>query len=732
MSTQGSQEPATQVVVIIDDIATNRAIFSRLSASIHAGIQVQAFDQPAHAIAWLNDHDADLILVDYKMPDMDGSEFVRRFRAHRRGREVPVVVITAYDDRDFRLAALDSGATDFLHSPVDHSEFKTRIRNLLKLSLHQKQIEVRAQALEEELKESERSRDRVLRDSRERLAQVIDTVPAIISAADREGSCIFASATMMTMAGLDPRQSNQDMPALFGEAYSAHHRALDQLVFESGQSLPEIEEAVVDRTGAELTLVTTKSPLRDGSGEVTGVLTTSMDITARKRAEARLAYLAHHDHLTGLPNRTLLLESLKAELALGRTAHGRFALLFIDLDRFKSINDGLGHHFGDRLLRAVADRLRGAMHHGDIVARLGGDEFALLRRGIGGPEDAAQEARKIIGLLDRAFMVGGRTVVVNASIGIALFPDHGGDEDQLLQNADLAMYRAKVSGRRGYQFFQEDMRIQAQSSIRVQSELRRAISGNQFVLHYQPQIDLATGQMIGVEALLRWQRPDHGLLHPASFMAVAEESGLIMPISEWVLTEACRQAVAWMRGPVPSIRVAVNVASMQLQRGNLSELVKTILDRTGMPPNRLELELTESILLEHAQAARSEFDSLRQIGVRLAIDDFGTGHSSLAHLRDLPVDRLKIDQTFIGGLKTAGARDAAIVRAVVNIGRELDIEILAEGVETVDQVRQLRADGCSLVQGFYFSRPLNAADLEAFCDHRAAALPQGVQIPIAV
>jgi diguanylate cyclase (GGDEF)-like protein/PAS domain S-box-containing protein len=728
----GIATAVTQVVVIIDDIATNRAIFSRLSASIRPGVKVQAFEQPSDAIDWLEDHDADLILVDYKMPDMDGSEFIRRFRAHPRTREVPVVVITAYDDRDFRLAALEAGATDFLHSPVDHSEFKTRIRNLLKLSLHQKQIEVRAQELEEELKESQLSRDRVLRDSRERLAQVIDTVPAIISAADRQGRCIFASAYMMSMAGLDPRQPNQDMPSLFGDDYTAHHRALDQLVFDSGQALPEIEESVIDRSGAELTLVTTKAPLRDGSGEVTGVLTTSMDITARKRAEARLAYLAHHDHLTGLPNRALLLESLKAELAFGRTSPSVFALLFIDLDRFKSINDGLGHHFGDRLLRAVADRLRGAMRSGDIVARLGGDEFALLRSGIAGEEDAAAEARKIIGLLDRPFMVGGRTVVVNASIGIAMYPADGQDEDELLQNADLAMYRAKVTGRRGYQFFQQDMRTRAQSSIRVQSDLRRAISGNQFVLHYQPQIDLVSGKIVGVEALLRWQRPDQGLLHPSAFMPVAEESGLIIPISEWVLAEACRQGMAWMNGAAPAMRIGVNIASMQLQRGNFSSLIRGALDRSGLPADRLELELTETILLEHAQAARSEFDILRQIGVRLAIDDFGTGQSSLAHLRDLPVDRLKIDQSFIGGMKITGSRDGAIVRAVVNIGRELGIEVLAEGVETADQVRQLREDGCSLVQGYYFSRPISAEDFEALCQRGISKLHQDLPIPIAV
>jgi EAL domain-containing protein (putative c-di-GMP-specific phosphodiesterase class I) len=259
------------------------------------------------------------------------------------------------------------------------------------------------------------------------------------------------------------------------------------------------------------------------------------------------------------------------------------------------------------------------------------------------------------------------------------------------------------------------MRLKAKSSIGLQSDLRRAIARQQFVLHYQPQVDLLTGEIIGVEALVRWQRPDHGLLPPAAFMAVAEESGLILPINEWVLAEACRQAVLWIDGPMPNLRIAVNIASLQLQRENLSSLVLTVLEQTGLPPHLLELELTETILLEHAQAARDDLDTLRKRGVRLAIDDFGTGHSSLAHLRDMPVDRLKIDRSFIEGLALPGSNDAAIVRAVVNMGRELDIEVLAEGVETVEQVRHLQAEGCRQAQGFFYSRPLAAAEFEASC-----------------
>ncbi len=723
-------ETETQVIMIIDDIATNRAIFSRMSASIHSGIVVKVFEKPQDAFLWLDENEVDLIIVDYKMPEMDGAQFVHRFRSHPHGMDTPVVVITAYDDREFRLAALEAGATDFLHSPVDHSEFKTRIRNLLKLSQHQKTIAVRAHALEAELKESQLSRDQVLRDSRERLAQVIDTIPAIISANDRDGRCIFASAYLITLAGLDPGQPNQEIPALFGEQHRAYHRSLDQRVFESGRSLPEIEEEVVDRNGAELTFITTKSPLRASNGDIIGVLTTSMDITARKQAESRLAYLAHHDHLTGLPNRALLHARLQAELDLGHNSDCGFALHFIDLDRFKSINDGLGHYFGDRLLRAVADRLRQSVREGDVVARLGGDEFAVLQRGIRNPEDAEAVARNINAVLDQPFQVGARTVAVNASIGISVHPKDGHDADELLQNADLAMYRAKVGGRRGHRFFYEDMRAQAQSSISIQSDLRRAIAEQQFTLHYQPQINLRTGTITGVEALLRWMHPDHGLMPPAAFLSVAEESGLILPINEWVLREACRQAARWSRSAMPATRVAVNLAPMQFQREKLCNLVLSALEEAGLPPQLLELELTETILLEHALAARSDLEDLRRHGVRFAIDDFGTGHSSLAHLRSVPVDRLKIDQSFVWGLGATGTNDTAIIRAIVGMGREMEIEVLAEGVETVEQARLLQAEGCDLIQGYYFSKPLKPEDFEALCSNKTQPSHTGRQVSL--
>jgi len=603
-------------IVVVDDRVTNRAIFSRLAGSIRDGAAVQAFSDPAAVLDWMLTNTPDLIVTDFKMPSMDGAEFIRRLRALPTGAFVPVVVITAYEDREYRLQALDAGATDFLQSPVDHQEFITRGRNLLNLGQQQKLIRIRAIDLERELQQSELSRASAIRESRTRLLQVIDTIPAAISAADATGRRVFVNQYAESL-----------LP--FGDAPPPD--PTDRQVFRDGQPALAYEEEMVDRHGQARTFLTSKFPLYGDDGAVMTVLTTSFDISERKRGEQTLRYLAHHDTLTGLPNRLVLQTVLEA--ALQRTTSGGigFALHFLDLDRFKTINDGFGHEHGDGLLREIARRLSGVIGTEDVVARLGGDEFAIVQADVVAPADAQRFAERLLAVVSEPMEIEQHTVSVGASIGITLAPHDAGTAEQLLKNADLAMYRAKWEGRNCQRFFSAEMQTLARASVLLEIDLRQSVPRNEFELHYQPQVDLRTGTVVGAEALVRWRRPGSGLVMPLAFLPLAEDTGLIVPINRWVLREVCRQAAAWAAAGTP-LRVAVNVSSATFKAESVRDLVTQTLDETGLDPHLLELELTESTLLENQREVASDLHGLQRLGVRIAIDDFGTGYSSLAYL----------------------------------------------------------------------------------------------------
>jgi diguanylate cyclase (GGDEF)-like protein/PAS domain S-box-containing protein len=696
------------VIVILDDRATNRKIFAKLAASIEAGAEVHSFGDPREALTWLETHTPDLVITDFKMPSMDGAEFIGRFRERPQLAEVPVIVITVYEERDFRLRALQAGATDFLHSPVDHQEFITRARNLLKMRHQQMLLASRAVSLERKLEHSEEA----LRSSSERLAQVIDTVPAMISAADPDGRFLFVNAHQATLGGLDPTEVvGKDVSEIFGREHGARSRALDRKVFKSGDALPSYEEPIVDRAGKKRVFLTTKSPLRDHNNAVIGVLTSSLDITEHKRAEDHLLHMAHHDSLTGLPNRTLLADRLRREFVLARRGDRPFAVHQINLDAFKDVNDALGHTIGDNFLKGVGERLQTLIGSGDTVARVGGDEFAVLQTNAT-HEEAQQLAQLILETVAEPFEFVDERVEVNASVGVAVHPRDGSDAQEILKNASLAMYQAKGDGGNQFRFYAADMHSRAREALALDSRLREAIAQNQFVLHFQPQIDLRTRTIIGAEALVRWQAPDRGLVSPGEFLPRAEKTGLILPINEWVLREACREATTWQRRGLPPLRIGVNLSSIQFQKQSVPLLVARVLAETGLDPRRLDLELTESMLLEQTDAVVRDLQQLRDLGVGISIDDFGTRYSSLTYVKHFPVDRLKIDQSFVRDLGT-NPHDAAIVRAIVSLGHSLELGVIAEGVESAEQLTLLRAEGCDEVQGYYFGKPMPSAEFVA-------------------
>ena len=696
------------LIVVVDDRVTNRTIFSKLAASIKAGAVVEAFSHPAAVLAWIGTNSPDLIITDYKMPGMDGADFVRSLRSLPSCQDVPVIVITAYEDREFRLRALDAGATDFLQSPVDHQEFVTRGRNLLNLGQQQKLIRCRAENLERELKLSEQSRVMAIREDRSRLIQVIDTIPAFISAVDAHGQRVFVNqygGSLLPIAAPDvvPEPDPND-----------------QHVMRSGVPMLGYEEEMTDAQGRRRTLLTSKFPLRDAVGAVQTVLTTSFDISDRKRAEQNLVHLAHHDVLTGLPNRLRLNEVLDTELSGVASGNLGFALHFLDLDRFKGINDGFGHHHGDRLLKVIAGRLLHTVRAEDTVARLGGDEFAVVQVNVVSAQQARDLANRITTAISEPIMIEQHKARIGASIGITIAPDDASSAEELLKNADLAMYRAKREGKSRARFFAAEMQTVARASVLLEIDLRQGVEQDEFIMCYQPQVDVLTERIVGAEALLRWRRPGHGLVKPQSFLPLAEDTGLIVPINRWVLREVCRQGAAWSAAGWP-IRVGVNISSATFKAESVRELVVTTLDETGLDAALLELELTEGTLMENQREAADDLHALRRLGVRVAIDDFGTGYSSLAYLQHLPIDRLKIDSSFVRGLDS-DANGTAVVDAVVGIGRSLSMEVLAEGVETAGQLRRVRAAGCQSVQGYYFSRALPADQFQAIIS-RSTQLP---------
>ncbi|MBK7846698.1 MAG: EAL domain-containing protein [Zoogloea sp.] len=434
------------------------------------------------------------------------------------------------------------------------------------------------------------------------------------------------------------------------------------------------------------------------------------DITERKASEARIAYLAQHDPLTGLPNRTLLQDRLDQALAHAVRHGSRIAVLFLDLDRFKTINDSLGHMTGDRLLQGVALRLSECTRETDTISRQGGDEFLIVLTDVDGPDDAARVAEKILDRLGPPFDIDGQLLATSFSIGIALFPDDGKCAESLMKNADTAMYHAKESGRNTYRFFDEVMNINALERLQLENALRQALDNQEFCLYYQPQVNLASGRIIGVEALLRWFNGALGGVPPSSFIPLAEECGLIVPIGRWVLHQACRQAKAWQAQGYAPIPVAVNLSAMQFRRADMVATVREALEASGLSPQWLELELTESLLMQSGAQVENTLAELKALGVRMSIDDFGTGYSSLAYLKRFPVDCLKIDRSFVNDL-IDDPDDAAIVRAVIQLGRSLRLDVIAEGTETHEQLDVLRAEGCVAAQGYVFSPPLPAEAL---------------------
>jgi len=566
-------------------------------------------------------------------------------------------------------------------------------------------------------------RNQELLTSEERFRDLVENISEVIFTLDKDGRVTYVSPVVEQIAGFSPAE-------VVGRSIAGFIHPHDLSSIESSQAmvsgiLEPSEFRILTKTGETRWVRTSSRPILDGD-RVVGLRAVLVDITDRKQAENQARYVAYHDELTGLPNRRLLGDRLTMALAQRRRDNRPLAIMFLDLDHFKLVNDTVGHAMGDQLLQRVAERLTSIIREGDTVARLGGDEFTVLQPEVSGVKDACEIAERILERFRMPWVLAGHEFHATASIGLAMYPQDGEDAETLLRNADTAMYRAKDQGRDNFQLFVSAMNVDVRRRVTLESELRHALSHGELAVFYQPQVDADTRQIVGMEALARWQHPERGILHAAEFIPLAEETGLTVPLGEWVLRTACAQNKAFQEAGLPPVRVAVNLSSRQFQDPRLADMVAQVLKETGLDAQYLDLEITEGTAMRDIEFTIKMLSELRGMGVHISIDDFGTGYSSLAYMRTLPVDSVKIDRSFVSDAPV-NPQDAAILSAIVALARTLNLRVVAEGIETAEQLAVVKERKCHEAQGYLFSEAVPAQAMERLLAKSPASrlMPKG-------
>jgi diguanylate cyclase (GGDEF)-like protein/PAS domain S-box-containing protein len=677
------------VLLVEDNAGDARLLREMLNEPESLNTQLTHLECMRDAEKYLAEHAVDIILLDLGLPDARGLGAVQR--AHAAAPHIPLVVLTGLDDERVAAQALQEGAQDYLIKGQIES------RGLMRALRYAGERKIMEEALFEE---------------KERAQVTLHSIADAVICTDVSGGITFLNVVAENLTGW-PWQEAVGRPMI--EVFRVLSAASDG----SGPipvATPNARDPIVQlpsncilirRDGLEIPIEDSVARIHNREGQATGMVVVFRDVSAARAMALQIAHSAEHDFLTGLPNRMLLNDRITQAIALAQRHLNQVAVLFLDLDGFKHTNDSLGHPAGDKLLQSVAGRLADCIRASDTVSRQGGDEFVVLLSEVAQPEDAAISARRILQAVARPHSIDQHDLHITTSIGVSVFPDDGLDADTLIKNADTAMYQAKENGRESFQFFKPAMNVRAVERQSMEEGLRRALERREFALHHQPKISLMTGTIAGAEALVRWMHPTRGLVSPAEFIPVAEDCGLILPIGAWVLREACGQARAWVDAGLPLTSMAVNVSALEFRHEGFLDGLSAILAETSLDPRSLELELTESVLMKRAASAATILQTLRERGVRVAVDDFGTGYSSLSYLRKLPVDAVKIDQSFVRQISTPGD-DTTIVKAVIGMARGLKLRVIAEGVETLEEVAFLRAYRCEEAQGYYFSRPLPA------------------------
>jgi len=648
------------------------------------------------------------VLADLFLADSHGiGTFDRLFCA---APQIPILVLSAVQDEHIAKLAVEHGAQDYLlKTKFDGDSFPKALASMVERAAN-------AEALFAE---------------KERAQVTLNSIGDGVMSIDLWSQVTYLNAVAETLTGWSQEEAaGRSLAEVFRVIDSTSRKPVPNpmlLAIRQNKTVGFTPNCIlVRRDGSEAAIEDSAAPIHDRRGHVTGAVMVFHDVSAARALSARMSYLAQHDSLTDLPNRTLLRDRLMQSMSLAQRHRQKLAVLYLDVDRFKHINDSLGHGIGDRVLQSVAQRLLTCVRTSDTVSRHGGDEFVILLADAVHAQDAIVSADKILLALAAPHLIEQHDLSITASIGIAVYPDDGTDAETLMKHADFAMLHAKDGGRNNYQFFKPEMNVRAIERQSLESNLRHALEQQQFVLHYQPKINLETGAIVGAEALIRWRHPQRGLITPSHFIPVAEESGFIVPISRWVMREGCRQARAWQDAGLPPMRIAINTSAVELRAKDFVTTVRTILAETGLEPRYLELEFTEKFLLHDSKATATVLKQLREMGVHLALDDFGTGYSSLSYLKRFPIDTLKIDQSFVRDL-TIDTDDASIVRAVISMGESLHMLVVAEGVETREQLDFLRENACPEAQGFYFSHPVVAGEFSQLMG-LSAVEPRALQV----
>jgi diguanylate cyclase (GGDEF)-like protein/PAS domain S-box-containing protein len=678
-----------KILLIENDPAAADKIRAALAAAGSGSFDVEWVRQLSKGLARLTKGGIDAILLELSLPDSHGIEtFDKLFAA---APDVPILVL-GNGNEALAKQAVGRGAQDYLLAGhLDSYSLPRALRN----AIERKAVE---DALYVE---------------KERAVVTLNSIGDAVLCTDISGRITYLNLVAETMTGWCREEAiGRPLAEVFriidGPTRKTARDPMEMAVEQNRTVGLTVNCVLIRRDGFESAIEDSAAPIHDRGGRVIGAVIVFHDVSAARAMSSQMTHSAQHDLVTNLPNRLLLSDRITQTIALAHRQNRPIAVIFLDLDRFKYINDSLGHAVGDKLLQSVSSRLLANVRGSDTVSRLGGDEFVLLLSEITCPEDAATSAKRILLSLNAPHFIAGQDLIVNGSMGISVYPEDGEDAETLIKNADTAMYHAKESGRNNFQFFKVEMNLKAVERQSLEGGLRRALGREEFLLHYQPKVNLDTGEITGVEALIRWQQPDRELVLPAQFVPVAEDCGLIVQIGRWVLREACRQARAWQRAGLPPLPIAVNVSAVEFRDRDFVEGVRTILLETGLEARYLELEVTEGVLMEDAESTATVLQELKTMGVHLAVDDFGTGYSSLSYLRQFPIDVLKIDQSFVHQI-TSDPDDSSIVSAIINMGKSLKHLVVAEGIETQEQRAYLQTQRCTEGQGYLFGRPLAAA-----------------------